>query len=81
MSIYKYKPKPMTKGQYEALEMVLSYMENDERNHWESVGKPPAGHIYNYIQRLEDYKYQCMVLDKAKGKRDDDDWPIDRADD
>jgi hypothetical protein len=54
----------MTKGQYEALDMLLSYVEPDERQHWESVGKPDDGHIYVFIQRLSDYKYQCQVLEK-----------------
>ena len=75
--MYKYKPKPMTKGQYEALDTLLSYVEADERQHWESVGKPDDGHIYVFIQRLLDYKYQCQVLEnKADNK-----WPMDRADD
>jgi len=54
----------MTKGQYEALDTLLSYVETDERQHWESVGKPDDGHIYVFIQRLLDYKYQCQVLEK-----------------
>jgi len=77
MSIYKYKPKPMTKGQYEALDMLLAYVEADERKHWEQMGKPDDGHNYVFIQRLLDYKYQCQVIDKKA----DDDWPMDRADD
>ena len=44
MSIYKYKPKPMTKTEFEALDILLTYNEVDEKAHWESVGKPPAGH-------------------------------------
>lgn len=55
----KYKPKPMTKGQFEALKSVIAYNDNDEREHWEKVGRPEVGHIYVYIQRLLDYINQC----------------------
>jgi hypothetical protein len=41
------------------------------------MGKPEDGHIYVFIKKLLDYKYQCQVIDKKA----DDDWPMDRADD
>ena len=62
--MYKYKPKPMTKGQYEALDVLLGYVEADERKHWEKMGKPDESQIYVFIQRLLDYKYQCQVLEQ-----------------
>ena len=69
MSIYKYKPKPMTKGQMEALSMLLAYNEVDERKHWQEMGQPSEGHIYNSIVKLNDYKRQCHVIDTVKGKK------------
>lgn len=57
----KYKPKPMTKGQYESLQKLIEYCEVDERHHWNVTGKPSEGHIYNDIQRLIDYSFQCQV--------------------
>ena len=75
MAIYKYKPKPMTKAEFEALDTVLMYNEIDERNHWENVGKPLTGHIWNSVEILLDYKRKCMVIETQ------DDWPMDRADD
>jgi hypothetical protein len=58
MSI-KYKPKPMTKGQFASLKSLIDYTMYDEKMHWEQTGKPDTGHIYNDIQRLHDYMYQC----------------------
>ena len=74
MSIYKYKPKPMTKAEFEALDVVLTYNELDEKEHWERVGRPPSGHTWNSVSVLLDYKRKCMVIE-------DSDWPMDRADD
>ena len=34
MSIYKYKPKPMTKTEFEALDIILTYNEVDEKAHY-----------------------------------------------
>jgi hypothetical protein len=70
MSIYKYKPKPMTKTEFEALDILLTYNEVDEKAHWESVGKPPAGHIWNSVSKLLDYKRKCMVIEQE----DDEDF-------
>lgn len=66
MSI-KYKPKPMTKGQFASLKMVRDYFLPDERKHWEEAGKPETGHIYNDLERLDDYIYNCehFVGDKS----------------
>ena len=74
MSLYKYKPKPMTKAEFEALDIVLTYNELDEKAHWESQGKPPTGHVWNSLSVLLDYKRKCMVVDNS-------DWPVDKADD
>ena len=63
MNIYKYKAKPMTKTEFEALDILLTYNEIDEKAHWESVGKPPAGHIWNSVSKLLDYQRKCMVFE------------------
>ena len=58
MSIYKYKP------------ILLTYNEVDEKVHWESVGKPPAGHIWNSVSKLLDYKRKCMVIEQEDDDED-----------
>ena len=61
----KYKPKPMTKGQFKSLETVLEYFTYDEAKHFESEGRPDTGHIYHDLQRLYDYTQQCNVVEKT----------------
>lgn len=69
----KYKPKPMTKGQFASLKSLIDYNILDEKHHWETNGRPDDGHIYNDITRLHDYAYQCEVFvstDKKEGNED-----------
>ena len=66
----KYKPKPMTKGQFASLKMIYAYNIVDERKHWENTGKPETGHIYNDLERINDYIYNC---EQFVGSKTDDD--------
>ena len=69
----KYKPKPMTKGQFASLKMLTAYNYEDEKAHWESVGKPSENHIFLDIQRLQDYEFNCeqFVGSKTDETKDD----------
>lgn len=35
------------------LQDLIDYLEEDERENWEEVGKPRRGHIYNTIRSLQ----------------------------
>ena len=59
----KYRPKPMTKGQFEALNNVLDYFTAEflvEEKHWNETGQPKK-HVYSDRQCLLDYMAQCQV--------------------
>lgn len=59
----KYKPKLMTKGQFESLGNVLDYFEAEflvEEKHWNETGQPKK-HVHNDKQRLRDFMAQCQV--------------------
>lgn len=55
----KYKPKPMTKAEFAALKALVDYNKNDEFMHWEKVGKPSTGHIYNSVSELLNFINKC----------------------
>jgi len=55
----RYKPKPMTKAEFAALKVLVDYNKNDEFMHWEKVGKPSTGHIYNSVSELLNFINKC----------------------
>ena len=62
MADSKYKPKPMTKAEFTALKTLVDYNKNDEFLHWEKVGKPSEGHIYNSVSELLNYIDKCEEM-------------------
>ena len=59
----KYKPKPMTKAEMQALRLLIEYNYADELRHWQEAGMPTEGHIYNSIDTLNEYVYKCHVIE------------------
>ena len=60
----KYKPQPMRREEYDALLTLIDYNRADELAHWQSVGQPTDGHVWNSIQLLNGYTSRCMVEKK-----------------
>ena len=60
----KYKPQPMRREEYDALLTLIDYNRADELAHWQSVGQPTDGHVWNSIQVLNSYTGRCMVEKK-----------------
>ena len=58
MSI-KYKPAPMRKEEFEALQTLVLYNWGDELQHWKENGEPEEGHVYGSLHLLQDYVNRC----------------------
>jgi len=59
----RYKPKPMTKAEINALKLLIEYNYADELEHWLNQGKPSEGHVYNSIDILREYMYKCFPVE------------------
>lgn len=63
----KYKPMPMRKDEYEALKITVEYNWPQEVKHWNMIGQPTEGHIYNSLDVLRGYLKKCEVLVEERG--------------
>ena len=55
----KYKPSPMRKEEFEALQTLVLYNWVDELQHWKENGEPTEGHVYSSLQLLQGYVTRC----------------------
>lgn len=70
----KYKPRGMTKTEMKALRLLIEYNYADELKHWQEIGSPNEGHIYNSIDILREYTYKCHEIELDPQDRD---WEYD----
>lgn len=74
----KYKPKPLTKAEAEALMTLLDYVRADEQAHFERYGSPPYreggydNHIFHHITTLDKYVSKVHVEEYFKKAGDND---------